>query len=34
MAHFKAPRRVVFNDALPKNPCGKLLKLELRQRHG
>jgi fatty-acyl-CoA synthase len=32
MAHFKAPKRVVFVDALPKNPSGKLLKRELRQR--
>ncbi len=33
MAHFKAPKRVVFTDALPKNPSGKLLKRELRQRY-
>ena len=32
MAHFKAPKRVVFTDALPKNPSGKLLKRELRTR--
>jgi fatty-acyl-CoA synthase len=32
MAHFKAPKRVLFVDALPKNPSGKLLKRELRQR--
>ena len=32
MAHFKAPKRVVFTDALPKNPSGKLLKRELRMR--
>ena len=31
MASFKAPKRVVFTDALPKNPSGKLLKRELRQ---
>jgi fatty-acyl-CoA synthase len=31
MASFKAPKRVVFVDALPKNPSGKLLKRELRQ---
>ncbi len=33
MASFKAPKRVVFTDTLPKNPSGKLLKRELRQRY-
>ncbi|TFV86898.1 long-chain-fatty-acid--CoA ligase [Oxalobacteraceae bacterium OM1] len=33
MAHFKAPKRVIFTDALPKNPSGKLLKRELRRRY-
>ena len=33
MATFKAPKRVVFTDALPKNPSGKLLKRELRTRY-
>jgi fatty-acyl-CoA synthase len=32
MAHFKVPKRVIFLDALPKNPSGKLLKRELRQK--
>jgi fatty-acyl-CoA synthase len=32
MAHFKCPKRVVFSEALPKNPSGKLLKRELRCR--
>ncbi len=34
MASFKAPKRVVFADSLPKNPSGKLLKRELRHTHG
>ena len=33
MAAFKSPKRVVFSDSLPKNPSGKLLKRELRQRY-
>jgi len=32
LAHFKTPKGVVLVDALPKNPSGKLLKRELRQR--
>jgi len=31
MAHFKAPKRVVFTEALPKSPSGKVLKRLLRQ---
>ena len=31
IASFKAPKRVVFENSLPKNPSGKLLKRELRQ---
>ena len=31
MAAFKSPKRVVFVEALPKNPSGKLLKRELRK---
>ncbi len=34
MASFKTPKRVVFAEALPKNPSGKLLKRELRKRYG
>ena len=33
LAAFKCPKAVVFTDALPKNPSGKLLKRELRQRY-
>jgi fatty-acyl-CoA synthase len=32
MAHFKVPKKVVFVESLPKNPSGKLLKRELRNR--
>jgi fatty-acyl-CoA synthase len=32
LAPFKCPKAVVFVDALPKNPSGKLLKRELRLR--
>lgn len=30
---FKVPKRVILTEALPKNPSGKLLKRELRQRY-
>jgi fatty-acyl-CoA synthase len=33
LASFKAPKRVLFVDTLPKNPSGKLLKRELRRAH-
>ena len=33
MAGFKSPKGVVFVDALPKNPSGKLLKRQLREQH-
>jgi fatty-acyl-CoA synthase len=32
LAPFKCPNAAIFVDALPKNPSGKLLKRELRQR--
>lgn len=33
LAHFKTPKRVIFVDALPKNPSGKLVKRDLRVRY-
>ncbi|MEU8278061.1 fatty acyl-CoA synthetase [Microbispora bryophytorum] len=33
LAAFKVPKAVAFVDALPKNPSGKILKRELRDRH-
>ncbi|MFG2295883.1 AMP-binding protein [Streptomyces sp. NPDC048603] len=32
LAHFKAPKRVLFVDSLPRNASGKILKRELRTR--
>ncbi|WKD37584.1 AMP-binding protein [Streptomyces xanthophaeus] len=32
LAHFKAPKRVLFVDSLPRNASGKILKRELRDR--
>ncbi|MFF3371874.1 acyl-CoA synthetase [Streptomyces sp. NPDC002680] len=32
LAHFKAPKRVLFVDDLPRNASGKILKRELRDR--
>jgi fatty-acyl-CoA synthase len=34
LAAFKVPKAVHFVDELPKNPSGKLLKRELRERFG
>jgi long-chain acyl-CoA synthetase len=34
MARFKRPRAYVFLAALPKNNYGKVLKTELRKKHG
>ena len=32
LANFKVPKDVTFLDALPRNPSGKVLKRELRDR--
>ncbi len=34
LAKFKVPSSVVFAETLPRNPTGKLLKQELRERYG
>jgi fatty-acyl-CoA synthase len=34
LAGFKRPRSVVFVDCLPRNPMGKVLKNELREKCG
>lgn len=34
LAGFKRPRSVVFLDSLPRNPMGKVLKKELREKYG
>jgi fatty-acyl-CoA synthase len=34
LAAFKLPKRVIFAEHLPRNTAGKLLKRELRARHG
>jgi len=33
LAKFKVPRLVEFIDALPRNPSGKVLKRQLREKH-
>jgi acyl-CoA synthetase (AMP-forming)/AMP-acid ligase II len=33
VAHYKAPKSVDFIDALPRNPSGKILKRQLRERY-
>ncbi len=34
LARYKQPKSVVFIDVLPRNPAGKVLKFDLRERHG
>jgi len=33
LASFKKPRKVIFTDALPRNPSGKVLKRDLRKQY-
>lgn len=33
LAGYKCPKYVVFTDRLPKNPSGKIVERELRERH-
>jgi acyl-CoA synthetase (AMP-forming)/AMP-acid ligase II len=33
LARYKAPKSVEFVDSLPKNPSGKILKKELREKY-
>ncbi|HEY4024732.1 MAG TPA: hypothetical protein VGM75_39010 [Pseudonocardiaceae bacterium] len=33
LAGYKRPKYVILLDALPKNPSGKILKRELRERY-
>ena len=34
LAGFKRPKSVIFIDALPRNPMGKILKKDLREKYG
>ena len=34
LASFKRPKSVIFVDSLPRNPMGKVLKRELRDKYG
>jgi acyl-CoA synthetase (AMP-forming)/AMP-acid ligase II len=34
LASFKRPRSVIFVDELPRNPMGKLIKREIREKYG
>jgi fatty-acyl-CoA synthase len=34
LAKYKVPKQVMLIDALPRNPSGKVLKRELRDRPG
>ncbi len=33
LAKFKAPKYVIISDSLPKNPSGKIVKRQLREKH-
>ena len=34
LAGYKRPRVIEFSEALPRNAMGKVLKTELREKHG
>jgi len=34
LASFKRPRSVIFVDDLPRNPMGKLVKKDIREKYG
>ena len=34
LARFKQPKSVMFTDTLPRNPTGKVIKFELREKFG
>ena len=34
LARYKIPKSIVFTEALPRNPSGKLLKVRIREAHG
>jgi fatty-acyl-CoA synthase len=34
LARYKQPKSVMFTDALPRNPAGKVIKFELREKYG
>lgn len=33
LARFKVPKKVIFADAIPRNPTGKILKRVLREEY-
>ena len=33
LSRYKLPRKVIFAEAIPRNPSGKILKRELRKQY-